>query len=85
MMRGASAKQTDRAGRALRLPEGLQVRVLRVENICAPASEQRKAQPFAKPFRNARRGPPLYSGIDVFRAGERFVEVRPRLPGDWLW
>ena len=66
----------------LRFLEGLQVRVLRVENIPALGHEQRKAHPFRKAFPECLVVVRCrLQGIDViFEPGERFFEVHGASP-----
>jgi hypothetical protein len=87
----AKLKQIELAALMLCFPEGLQVRVLRVENIPALGHEQRKAQPFQKALPErpvmARCG---RQGIDAFfEPGERFLEVHGASPfqvdRSWWW
>jgi len=78
----ALLKQIELAAFMLRFAEGLQVRVLRVENIPALGHEPRKAQPFRKALPErpvmVRCG---LQGIDaIFEPGERFFEVHGASP-----
>jgi hypothetical protein len=77
-----SKKQVKLAAFILCFPEGLQVRVLRVENIPALGHEQRKVEPFRKtlPERPVMVRCCL-KGIDAFfEPGERFFEVHGASP-----